>query len=210
MRQTRSAQSAGEHGCRDEDRLVAALRLGDSEAFAHMVTMHGPRMLAVARRYMKVEEDARDCLQDAFLQAYQNIGRFEGRSSLATWLHRIVVNSALMKLRARKRKPEESIEHLLPRFEAGECRVEPHWRFAETVDEMAARKEVRLLVRQEIDRLPDQYRIVLLLRDIEEYSTEETAELLEKSPGAVKVSLHRARAALKKRLEPLFAVEGGE
>lgn len=210
MQQIRSAQSTGKHGRWDEDRLVAALRLGDNEAFAHMVTTHGPRMLAVARRYMKVEEDARDCLQDAFLQAYQNMDRFEGRSSLATWLHRIVVNSALMKLRARKRKPEESIEHLLPRFEAGEDRVEPDWRFTETVEEMVARKEVRLLVRQEIDRLPDEYRIVLLLRDIEEYSTEKTAELLEKSPGAVKVSLHRARAALKKRLEPLFEVEKGE
>ena len=98
----------------DEATLVAQLRAGDEAAFEQVVRSYGGRLLAVARRIVGSEEDARDAVQDAFLNAFRSLDRFEGNAKLSTWLHRIVVNAALMKLRTRKRKPEQSIETLLP------------------------------------------------------------------------------------------------
>ena len=191
-----------------EAQLLEEISAGDPAAFEHVVRAHGPRMLSVARRILRNEDDARDCLQDAFIQAYRAIGKFEGRSSLGSWLHRIVVNAALMKLRRRKSKPEQSIEDLMPTFDAENCRVEPMWQIEESVEAMIGRREVRDMVLASIDKLPESYRTVLLLRDIEEYTTTEVAETLGINTGAVKVRLHRARAALKKLLEPVFEQVG--
>ncbi len=188
----------------DEAEILASLRRGEQAGFEALVRRYGGRLLATARRLLQNEEDARDCLQDALLNVFKRIDQFEGRSSLATWLHRIVVNRALMKLRERARKGEESIDPLLPEFDARGCRIEPDWHFRESVEEMLARQQTREAVRDKIAALPENYRIVLMLRDIEELSTAEAAELLGVSEGTVKVRLHRARAALKKLLEPLW------
>ncbi len=189
----------------DERELVARLQVGDGASYEQLVRTYGGRMLAVARRLVRNEEDARDCVQEAFLQAFRNIEKFEQRASLGSWLHRIVVNAALMKLRARARRPEESIEDLLPQFDADGQRPEP----ALAVSlELLESRETREAVRRSIDQLPDGYRNVLLIRDIEGYDTEETAALLGLTPGAVKTRLHRARTALKTLLEPVM--RGGE
>src|SRR6187397_2349810 len=100
----------------DEAALVAQLRAGDEAAYEQVVRTYGGRLLAVARRIVGSEEDARDVVQDAFLNAFKSFSRFEGNAKLSTWLHRIVVNAALMRLRTRKRKPEQSIEPMLPAF----------------------------------------------------------------------------------------------
>lgn len=191
-----------------EEELLRGLAKGDSAAFEQLVRSHGPRMLSVARRILRSEDDARDSLQDAFIQAFAAMDQFEGRAALGSWLHRIVVNAALMKLRSRKNKPEQSIEDLMPDFDADGCRIEPMWQLDESVETMIGRREVRDLVLDSIGKLPDSYRTVLLLRDIEEHTTEEVASELGISTGAVKIRLHRARAALKKLLEPVF--ESGE
>lgn len=193
---------------RSESELLRGLADGDSAAFEQLVRTHGPRMLSVARRMLRSEDDARDCLQEAFMRAYSAINKFEGRASLGTWLHRIIVNAALMKLRSRKSKPEQSIEDLMPNFDSDGCRIEPMWQFDESVETMIGRREVRDLVLASIGKLPDSYRTVLLLRDLEEHTTEDVASELGISVGAVKIRLHRARAALKKLLEPVF--ERGE
>ena len=186
-----------------ERQLVARLRAGDGASYEQLVRTYGGRLLAVARRLVRHEEDARDCVQEAFLQAFRNIEKFEQRASLGSWLHRIVVNAALMKLRARGRRPEASIEDLLPQFDADGQRLEPEAELAVAL-ELLERREVREAVRRAIDRLPDGYRNVLLIRDIEGYDTAETAKLLGLTPGAVKTRLHRARAALKTLLEPIM------
>ena len=191
----------------DDGRLIAALRAGDPDAFATLVRTHGGRLLAVAKRLLRNEEDARDALQDAFLSAFRNIDQFQEGAKLGTWLHRIVVNAALMKLRSKRRHPEEPIEELLPKFLEDGHRDGPDptdWIWRETAEAMLERQEVRALVRSCIDRLPEGYRIVLLLRDIEDVSTEETARLLDLTPNAVKVRLHRARQALRTLLDPHF------
>ena len=191
-------------GTIDQDRLVAGLRDGDEAMYEVLVREYGRRMLLVARRLMRDEDDARDCVQEALLQAFRKIDTFEGRSALNTWLHRIVVNAALSKLRSRERKREDSLDELLPKFDDLGCRIEPQSATLRSVESIVEQKENAKLVRRAIDELPETYRTVLLLRDIEHLNTEETATLLEISANAVKIRLHRARAILKKKLEPLL------
>ena len=160
------------------------------------------RLLRAARRVLDSEEDARDALQDAFVAAFRSLRDFEASARLSTWLHRIVINASLMKLRRRRRKPEEEIELYLPRFVEDGHQVEPSVAWPEPADAMLEREELRSLVRATIERLPESYRVVLVLRDIEELSTEETAAMLGASPNAVKIRLHRARQALRTLLDP--------
>ncbi len=190
-----------------EEALLERLRAGDEAAFEELVRSEGGRMLAVARRFLRVEEDARDAVQEAFLSAFRGLEGFEGGARLSTWLHRITVNAALMKLRTKRRKPEESIEELLPGFlEDGHMsRPARPWRSLER--DPLERRELRELVLEQIRSLPESYRNVLMLRDIEELDTDETARLMGISPGAVKTRLHRARQALRGLLEPHLANE---
>ena len=186
--------------------LIAGLQAGESGAFETLLRDYGPRLLRLARRLLPNEEDARDALQDAMVNVYRSIGNFESGSALLTWLHRIVVNSALMKLRTRKRHPEEDIEQYLPRFlEDGHQRIPstPWTKSApESAQSVLEREELRAAVRAAIDKLPEAYRIVLQLRDIEELSTAETAEILGVTSNVVKIRLHRARQALRTLLDP--------
>lgn len=191
----------------DEAALLPALRAGDPAAFEKLVRVSSPRLMMVARRLLKSEEDAGDALQDAFLSAYRSLDRFAGGARLSTWLHRIVVNASLMKLRTRRRKPEESIEDLLPRFLSEGHQAEPAVLWKDSAVESMEREEIRRLVRRSIDLLPESYRTVLLLRDIEGYDTAGTAELLGMTANAVKVRLHRARQGLRTLLDPHFRDE---
>jgi RNA polymerase sigma-70 factor (ECF subfamily) len=196
-------------GARDEQGtehdLVSRLLRGDEDAFERLVRENGGRLLAVARRFLREEEEARDAVQECFLSAFRALDRFDQGSRLSTWLHRIVINACLMRLRTRRRKPEEPIEDFLPQFQADGHQVNhptPEWEgSAETLLE---KSETRSIVREAIDRLPDSYRAVLLLRDIEELSTEEAARSLGVTANAVKIRLHRARQALRGLLEPHF------
>jgi RNA polymerase sigma-70 factor (ECF subfamily) len=192
----------------DEAALLERLRRGEDQAYEDLIRAYGGRMLAVARRLLRNEEDAQDAVQEAFLGAFRNLSKFEGHSRVSTWLHRIVVNAALMKLRSKSRRPEQSIDELLPRFNSsGEAQELPRpWRSG--VADALEDKESRQLVRDQIDRLPEAYRTVLLLRDIEELDTHETAELLQLSENAVKTRLHRARQALRTLLDAHFAGGG--
>jgi len=191
-------------GHAEEHALRERLRGGDEAAFEQLVRDQGGRMLAVARRYLRSEEDARDAVQDAFCSAFRAMSSFQGGSSLATWLHRIVVNACLMKLRARSHRPEEPIEHLLPTFDdTGHSRT-PYEPWAPEPERALLSKETRETVRAAIGRLPDSYRTVLLLRDIEDLDTEEVAALLGTTSNAVKIRLHRARQALRTLLAPSF------
>lgn len=196
------AVETGRWDAGQEAALLAGLRAGDPDAFETLVTTHAGRLLAVARRLLRDEEEARDALQDAFVQAFRALPRFAGHSRLATWLHRIVVNAALMRLRRRRGKPEEPIEPLLPAFRDDGHAVDPAVSWPEPCDRLLERREVRVLVRRAIDRLPESYRTVLVLRDLEELDTAEVARLLAITENAVKIRLHRARQALRGLLDP--------
>jgi len=186
---------------------VSALKAGDRRASETFVRTHAPRMLAVARRIVGDAAVAEDCVQEAFANAFRNIESFEERASLGTWLHRIVVNQALMRLRTERNRKEDSIDDLLPKFDANSCRIEEPWQETATPEGLLEHEEGRALVRSKVHELPDSYRIILVLRDIEEWTTREVAEKLDLSEANVKVRLHRARAALKRLLEPLLKRE---
>jgi RNA polymerase sigma-70 factor (ECF subfamily) len=184
--------------------ILASVRAGNESACEAVVRQHGGRMLAVARRFLRTEEDSADAVQDAFLSAFRSLDGFEGNAALATWLHRILVNVCLMKLRTGLRCREVSINDLLPRFdESGQhtCPIRP-WK-----DQALAQliqQETRAHVRACIAQLPGSHREVLLLRDMEGLDTEETAQLLGINAGAVKTRLHRARQALRTLLESVL------
>ncbi len=188
----------------DEKHLLGRMRKGEEAAFAELMRSYGGRLLAVARRMLRSDEDAKDAVQDAFLSAFRALDSFQADARLSTWLHRIVVNACLMKLRTRRRKPEESIEELLPTFleDGHQARPGGSWNFEG--DDSLEREQTRTLVRACIDRLPESHRTILILRDVEELDTEDAAELLGLTPSAVKTRLHRARQALRTLLEPHF------
>ncbi|HMP04677.1 MAG TPA: sigma-70 family RNA polymerase sigma factor [Gemmatales bacterium] len=201
---TSQAEVAPETAQNLEDwELVRRARTGDADAFATMVRQHGGRMQAVAQRLLRSEADAQDAVQEAFLSAYRSLDQFAGTSRLGTWLHRIVVNACLMRLRSQARRPVVSMEELLPSFDDTGHHAQPVRRWEARADPVV-REEIRLQVREAINQLPEPYRQVLLLRDIEEMDTEMTAAVLEVTPGAVKVRLHRARQALRAFLEPVM------
>jgi len=173
----------------DETDLLARLRAGDPDAREAFVRRHAGRMLSVARRILRDEDDSADAVQDAFLAAFRSLDAFAGQSAVGTWLHRILVNACLERLRRAARRPVVALD-------------EPP--LAGPGDDPLERDEIRAQVRAGIDRLPDDYRTILILRDIEEYDTDETAAALGISRGAVKTRLHRARQALRTVLEPIL------
>lgn len=184
-----------------ERELLARLRAGDERAYEDLVRDAGPRMLAVCRRLLSNEQDAQEAVQDAFVSAFKALPGFEGGSKLTTWLHRIAVNAALMKRRAKSRRPERSLDDLLPAFHEDGHRKDPKDPWAEMPHDQITREETRAMVQRLIDELPDDYRTILILRDIEGLDTASTAQTLSISEPAVKTRLHRARQALRTLLE---------
>ena len=181
-----------------EQRLVAKLKAGDSAAFEELVRVHGPRMLALARRYLPRETDAEDTLQDAFMSVFRSIGTFAGESRLTTWLHRVTVNAALMRIRARSRRPETLLGDVKVEVMA-EPRGEMAW--TSTATEVLSREETRNAVRRSLDRLQEESRIVVRLRDIEGMDLREISRLLGIGVNTVKSRLSRGRLALRTVLE---------
>jgi RNA polymerase sigma-70 factor (ECF subfamily) len=155
----------------DEHDLLEQLRANDDSAYEAMVRRFLPRLLIAARRILGNDADAADAVQDGFLLAFRNLASFDGSAKFSTWLHRVAVNAALMKLRSRNRRPEMSIDALLPKFQDDGHQLDPPAKWSENAVEQLERKEKRAMVREAIDRLPEMYRTVLLLRDIEEMDT---------------------------------------
>jgi RNA polymerase sigma-70 factor (ECF subfamily) len=191
------------HGV-DEQTLLERLRAGDEAAYEQLVRTFGGRMLSVALGILRNEDDARDAVQSAYLSAFRSLPGFEGNCQLATWLHRIVVNAALMKLRSRRRRPEESIEDLLPAFMDDGHHVQQFSRNDLPADHLLEQEQTRVVVRTCIAQLPEHHRMILLLRDIDDLSTGEVAAQLGITPNAVKIRLHRARQALATLLRREF------
>jgi RNA polymerase sigma-70 factor (ECF subfamily) len=190
----------------EEGALLAELRSGAASAFERFVREFGPPMRAVARRMLKNDEDADDALQEAFLAAFKALPSFEGRSALGTWLHRIVVNAALMKLRARQSRgpahETREVDELLPEFVGLGVFSTAQRQWSELPEDPVVRAELCVEVRSAIESLPEPYRMALLLRDIEELSNEELAQALGVTVNAAKIRVHRARQALRTLLEP--------
>ena len=187
-----------------EDAVAEARMDCDSSEAEQLVRGNIGWMRALAQRMLGNSVFAEDVVQEAFIAAFRGLPFFEGRSSLKTWLHRVTVNASLMKLRQLKRLNEQSIDELLPEFDQYDCRIETPWPNLAHVEDILDNEQLLAVVSEKVAMLPDAYRIVLQLRDIEGYDTGEVAELLDISTSNVKVRLHRARSALKKLLESVL------
>ncbi|HET9355832.1 MAG TPA: RNA polymerase sigma factor [Sphingomicrobium sp.] len=177
----------------------------DREALRQVITANNQRLFRAAWSILRDRIEAEEAVQTGYLNAFAAIDTFEGRSSLSTWLTRIIVNAALARLRIKRRRHELLEEEGISVFDIYRHRlaqgsVEPQ------PDEALAREQLRLLIERAVARLPDGFRSVFVLRDIEGLSIEETAEALDLAPATVKTRLHRARAKLQHALAP--EVEG--
>jgi RNA polymerase sigma-70 factor, ECF subfamily len=192
-----SVRGAAAGGERD---LVARLKRGDEAAFEEVLRRYEVKVYNLTRGLMRNEGDAEDAMQDTFISVFRNIGRFKGDSSLSTWIYRIAVNSALMRLRKRRQDDKTvPIEEYMPAFDETGHRVAvvPDWHPA--VDKLLLDKELAGLLRGWIADLAPEYRTVFLLRDQEGLSNEEVATVLNLTVAAVKSRLHRARMYLRER-----------
>ena len=188
----------------DEAELLTELRAGSDTAARQLVSEHIGWMRGLATRILNNSDAADDCVQDAFINAFRHIEHFKGDAALKTWLHRIVVNTALMRLRKIKRLNEQSIEDLQTHYNDMGMRVNEPAQHQHTPTQLLEREDLRSAVAEAISQLPENYRIVLQLRDIEELTTAEVAATLSISEANVKVRLHRGRTALKTLLDPIF------
>ncbi|MEH6547342.1 MAG: sigma-70 family RNA polymerase sigma factor [Sneathiella sp.] len=183
---------------------VAALIKHDAAETTRFVNANVAWMLSVARRILRDQTLAEDAVQMAFVNIFKSLESFDGRSQLKTWMHRIVINQALMILRKDRHMKTTSIDELLPVFDGNGCRIEDNWTTFITPEILLQKSQTKIQITEQIDRLPEKYRTVLVLRDIEEFSTAEVAVSMGMTEANVKVTLHRARATLKILLEPLF------
>jgi len=181
-----------------------ALRAGDPAALAALFEAFADRIYRLALSVLRDPAAAEDIVQETFVSAITHLDRFEGRSSLGTWLYRVAYNASLDRLRRRREEPLPADE---PEDEAGEAIPLPRSLVEWTVtpEQRLADGEVAAELDRAIGELPESLRVVFLLRDIDELSTHDTAEALGLSEGAVKVRLHRARLALRERLSVYFS-----
>ncbi|MEM7357517.1 MAG: sigma-70 family RNA polymerase sigma factor [Pseudomonadota bacterium] len=164
-------------------------------------------MLVLARDIVGDHALAEDVVQEALINAVRGLDKFKQRSRLQTWLRRITINQAITKLRQLDRIAEEEFDEYQPEFDKLDCRIEAKWATLPTPERILEQQGTQALIEQAFAKLPESYRLVVRLRDIEGYDTREVAELLSVSENNVKVRLHRARAALKKLLEPVLRRE---
>jgi RNA polymerase sigma-70 factor (ECF subfamily) len=185
--------------------LVALVRQGSGAAFAAIMQRYNGSLYRVARGVVRDDAEAEDVLQEAYLRAYGALGEFRGEASLRTWLTRIVLNEALGRLR--RRRPTEELEAIDRAVQSGDSRVImfPGVNTPGDPESAAARAEIRRLLESAIDELPDNFRVVFILRDVEGMSIEDTADHLGILPDTVKTRLHRARRLLRATLQETLA-----
>ncbi len=188
--------------------LVQAAKAGDIGAFEELVKRYDRNVFRIAQHITQNREDAEDVVQDAFLKAYENLGQFQGQSKFYTWLVRIAVNEALMKLRRRRPERTVSLDQDVVTEEDTIPREVADW--SPNPEQLYTQAELRDILAKTIQGLPASFRTVFVLRDVEGLSTEETAEALDLSIPAVKSRLLRARLQLRERLNRFFKRRDGE
>jgi RNA polymerase sigma-70 factor (ECF subfamily) len=187
-----------------DEALAARAAAGEDTAFEALVVRYQHRVFRLACR-LTSETDAPDVVQDAFLQVYRHLSKFRGHAQFSTWLYRIATNAALMHRRARRRRPALSLEEFLPRFDAdGRLEDTPDaLRIACRADELLDRRVLATKTQAAIEGLPNLYREAFVLRDLEELSTDEVAEVLGVEPATVRQRVHRARLMVREYLSEL-------
>jgi len=192
----------------DETKLVDAASGGDVGAFEQLVKRYDRNVFRIAQHITQNREDAEDVVQDAFLKAFQNLGQFQGQSKFYTWLVRIAVNEALMRLRRRRPERMVSIDEDVQTEDDSIPREIADW--SPNPEQLYNQGELKEILQKTIQGLPESFRTVFILRDVEGLSTEETADALGLSVPAVKSRLLRARLQLRERLTKYFKRRNGD
>ena len=190
----------------NEAELVAQAKAGDAAAFTSLVNQYERKIYRLAKHITNNDEDAEDVLQDTFLKAYEHLDGFQGNSKFYTWIVRIAVNESLMKLRKRKGDRTVPLDEPVDTGEEMVAREIAVWE--DNPEERYSREEMQDILDRAVETLKPDFRTVFILRDIEELSTEETAEALGISVPAVKSRLLRARLALREKLTRQFKRKG--
>lgn len=177
----------------EESRLIQRASDGDAASFNALMGMHERRMYAVALRMCGNHEDAQDCLQEAMIRVYKSISGFKSQSSFSTWVYRITMNTCLDELRRRKARPAASLDGML---DAGWAPVDA----GESPDGHAMRREMRQALQGCMGELPEDMRAAVVLRDVQGYSYEEIAEVLETNIGTIKSRISRGRERLREKI----------
>ena len=184
--------------------LIERLRDGDDAALETLMERYASRVYRVARSITRTDADAEEVVQDVFMTLARKIDNFEGRAALGTWIYRVATNAALLRRRGKRAQLEVSLEEHLPTFqddghrEGDRSYLLADW--SQTPETELLGGEARAILSRAIDQLPEPYRAVLVLRDVEELTNEETARILGESVASVKSRLHRARMALREQL----------
>ena len=190
----------------DEAGLISQARTGNARAFSSLLERYERKIFRLAQHITQNREDAEDVLQETFLKAYEHLDQFQGNSKFYTWIVRIAVNQALMKLRKRKTDRTVSMDEGIDTGEDIVVREIAAW--DENPEQRYSRDEMNEILSTAVDSLAPAYRTVFVLRDVEELSTEETAEALDLSIPAVKSRLLRARLQLRDKLSKFFKRKG--
>lgn len=186
----------------NEENLLACARAGDAAAFASLVMPYRDRILRLTQKILRNREDAEDAVQTAMLDALRHLDAFQGRSRFSSWLSRIAMNAAFMKLRSSRRRTETSLDEMFwddtaAKFEVVEARPNP--------EQECSLKEIRALLAEAIDRLGPLYREVLHMLHVQELSAKEAAQILRVPVGTVKARLHRARSRITRHMQSRLA-----
>lgn len=192
-----------------ESALIQKLRAGDASALEALMSVHAARLYRLAYGITRNDADAEEVVQDVFLTLFRKIESFEGRAALGSWLYRVATNAALIKHRGKRAALEVSLEDQLPTYLAdGHREGDRSFLLADwsaTPEEALLSGEASKTLERALDRLPEHYRAILVLRDVEELANEEVADILGESVPTVKSRLHRARMALREELTRALA-----
>jgi len=186
--------------------LVLRVQKGDYAAFEELVLRHSDKTYALAMGMLRNSADAEDVVQTTFLNVFQRLNTFRGDSAFTSWLYRIAANNALMKIRKNKREPVDSIENMLPSFTENGLHAHPMvgaWS-QRSADKLVDDKKLSKALEDALGKLPPQYRVVLLMRDVDGLSNEEISDVMGLSIPAVKSRLHRARLAVREELDRTY------
>lgn len=185
----------------EEESLLVCARAGDAAAFASLVMPHRDRILRLAQRILRNREDAEDAVQTAFLDAMRHLGSFQGRSRFSSWLTRIALNAAFMRLRSARRRAEMSLDEMVQRDTAGRLQVVDA---RSNPEQECSINEARVVLAKAMDRLGPLYSDVLHMFHMQQLSAKEAARILGVPVGTVKARLHRARSRLSRHLQSML------
>jgi RNA polymerase sigma-70 factor (ECF subfamily) len=187
---------------KNDDQLVAELKRGDQAAFRELVNRHQAKVYQLALKLTRNETDAEDVLQETFLRVYNRIETFRGEAAFSSWLYRIAANASFAKLGERKKHDHADLDDIHPEYEAGLTQPVNDW--SRQPDSVLMSKETLGLLDKAISELPEEFRVVVLLRDVQGLSNAQVADILDLTVAAVKSRLHRARLVLRKKLSDYF------